>query len=123
MSMYATDAGSRYIVKAKNLEAAYEWLEHEGEFAHRVGVVRDCVILSANGYEDMFCGQVSYSVGRWISAFMERFCEPGSYACHHIDEFDEYCLYWKDGAGVHDECREAGNPFENMIAELERSAR
>ena len=117
--MYATDAGSRYLVKAENLDAAYEWLKKEGEFAHRVGIVRDCIVLSADGYEDMFCGNVSYSVGDCIKEFLERFCEPGSYACHHIDEFDEYCLYWKDGEGVRDECKEVGNPFAEKMMELE----
>lgn len=119
MSMYAMDAGSRYLVKAENLDAAYEWLKKEGEFAHVVGIVRNCLVLSADGYEDMFCGNVSYSVGDCIKEFLERFCEPGSYACHHIDEFDEYCLYWKDGEGVRDECKEVGNPFAEKMMELE----
>jgi len=123
MSMYATDAGSRYLVKAENLDAAYEWLEHEGEFAYRVGVVRDCVILSANGHEDMFCGSVCYGIGELIEEFLERFCEPGSYACQRVDDFLQYDLYWKDGDGVHSEGREYANPFANMIEELERSTR
>ena len=119
MSMYAYDAGSRYLVKAANLDAAYEWLKKEGEFAHRVGVHRDCVVLSADGFEDMFCGEVPYAIGELIADFLERFCEPGSYACHHVDEYDEYCLYWKDETGVHDECRQVENPFAAKMMELE----
>lgn len=119
MSMYAYDAGSKYLVKADNLDEACRWLEGEGEFAHKVGIVRDCVVLSADGFEDMFCGEVSYRVGEFISEFMERFCEPGSYACHHIDEYNEYCLYWKDEEGVHSECKTVENPFAERILELE----
>lgn len=119
MSMYATDAGSRYLVKAGNLDAACEWLESEGEFAHKVGVVRDCVVLSANGCEDMFCGSVCYGIGKCIEEFLERFCEPGSYACQRVDDFFQYDLYWKDADGVHSEGREYVNPFAGKIAELE----
>ena len=123
MSMYAMDAGSKYLVKAENLDDAYEWLEKNGEFAHRIGVHGDCVILSANGYEDMFCGDVCYGIGELIEEFLEQFCEPGSYACQRVDDFCQYDLYWKDGDGVHSEGREYANPFESQIAEIERSAR
>lgn len=119
MGYYASDAGSRYIVKDENLEAAYEWLKGEDEFAHKVGHLDGCTWLSADGYEDMFCGDVRFSVDKYIKEFMERFCEPGSYACHCIDEFSQYALYWKDENGVHDEAEEVGNPFAEKILELE----
>ena len=120
MSMYAYDAGSRYLVKASNLDAAYEWLRKEGEYAHKVGIVRDCIILSADGYEDMFCGEVSYSIGDLIVEFMKKFCEPGSYACHHIDEYNEYVLYWMDDERiVYDESKVLDNPFAEKMMELE----
>lgn len=118
--MYAHDAGSRYLVNAERVDAAYEWLEEHGEYAHRVGLHRDCIVLSADGYEDMFCGMVSYSVGDLIVEFMKKFCEPGSYACHHIDEYSEYVLYWMDDERiVHDESVVLGNPFAGKIKELE----
>ncbi len=120
MSMYAYDAGSRYLVKAGSIDAAYGWLEEHGEYAHRVGLHRDCIVLSADGYEDMFCGMVSYSVGDLIVEFMKKFCEPGSYACHHIDEYSEYVLYWMDDErAVHDESKVLDNPFAGKIKELE----
>lgn len=119
MSMYAYDEGSRYLVKAENIDAAYKWLEDEGEYAYRVGVVKDCFILSANGHEDMFCGDVRYSVGEVIMEFMKLFCESGSYACHCIEEFHEYVLYWKDEDGVHEESRQVENPFTSKMLELE----
>lgn len=118
MTMYAADAGSRYIVRDPKLKEAYAWLEHEGEFAHVTGHLDGCTWLSADGTEDMFCGEVAYSVGDLITEFMRLFCEPGSYACHYVDDFDEYGLYWVDGDGVHQAFESAANPFAGKIAEL-----
>ena len=121
MSMMAYDAGSKYIVKASNLDEAYAWLEERGEYAHMVGKHRDCVILSADGFEDMFCGNVGYGIESSIREFMLRFCERGSYACHHIDDYNEYVLYYKDEMGCfRSESRVVENPFAKWIAHLEQ---
>lgn len=120
MSMMAYDAGSKYIVKVSKLDEACAWLDEHGERSHMVGKHRDCVILSADGFEDMFCGQVGYGIESSIREFMLRFCERGSYACHHIDEYNEYVLYWMDETGYQTKSITVGNPFTTMIEYLER---
>ena len=123
MSMYASDAGSRYLVKAENLDDAYGWLEEQGEYAHRIGVDGDCIVLSADGTEEMFCGNVGCGIGSIIEEFLDLFCEPGSYCCQRVDDYFQYDLYWKDGDGVHSEGREYVNPFTGFIAKLEEDWR
>lgn len=123
MGMYAMDAGSKYLVEDANLEAAYEWLESVGEFAYVTGHVGECTVLSADGNEELWCGDVGYGVGKEIEEFLNRFCEPGSYACQRVDDFGQYDLYWKDDEGVHSEGRVYANPFDVEIRELESLAR
>jgi len=120
MSTYVIDEGSRYLVKAENLEAAYKWLEGEGEFAHKVDICKDCIVLSADGYEDMFCGNVSYSFADSVADFMERFCEERSYACFYDEEQREFTLVWKDKDGTHIDGDGLANPFAWKMEELER---
>lgn len=119
MSCYVTDAGSRYIVKNENLEAAYAWLENEGEFAYAVGHGEGVTYLSADGNEDMWCGNMAWGGMYRAKDFIEKFCEPGSYACFYTEDCTEYDMMWRDTRGVHSECRGRVNPFWREIEELE----
>lgn len=121
MSTYVCDAGSRYLVKANNIEEAYAWLEYKGEFAHKVGIVRDCIELSADGFEDMWCGNVCWGYAEEVAKFMDLFCESGSYACFYCDDYNEYTLVWKEGGLVQEETITLENPFSERIQQLERS--
>lgn len=118
MSIYISDEESRYIVKDENLNAAYEWLEDEGEFTYKVGHVDGCTWLSANRCEDMFCGYVSFDYMDYVMRFIDAFCESGSYACFRNDDEFKYEFAWKDDSGIHYDWRGFANPFEDKIEKL-----
>ena len=125
MSSWIDDAGSRYLVKERNLEAAYNYLEEAGEFAHRIGTENGCAVLSADGWSEMWCGNMGCGYEDEAAEFMLRYCRPNSYACFRNDGELSYTLVWKglDGA-VYIETTEWENPLHNKMLKLtERSAR
>lgn len=120
MGKYVTDAGSRYIVKDERLEEAYAWLEDAGEFAFVVGHGNGTTHLGANGYEEMFCGEMADDFHLAVEAFMALFCEPGSYACFCYDNHGPiHMLIWKDEL-IHNQAIGSNNPFASKIADFER---
>ena len=118
MGTLVLDAGSRYIVKNENLEAAYRWLEKEGEFALVIGNGEGVTYLGADGNEEMFCGNMSYGFTEDVRRFMELFCENKSFACFKYPDDFTYAICWKDNGVVYWDFEEWDNPFYEKIREL-----
>lgn len=120
MSTYVNDAGSRYIVKDENLEEAYRYLEHEGEFAFVTNRADGCTWHSPMGFDEMWCGYVSHSYADYCAQFMDLYCESGSYACFRNDDELEYTMVWKEGGFVQIESIAWENPFSGRVERLEQ---
>lgn len=117
MGVWISDCGSRYIVKEENLDAAAEWLSAEWYGFTEPEQCRDYII---NNCEDVFYGDVPYNHQTVAHEFMERFCEPGSYACFFDEENLYHAITWKDEYGTHDDGKPVENPYTGKIEELER---
>ena len=121
MSTSVINAGYNYIVEDAQLKEVFEHLAVMGEYARCRDNGDGTHSLYAEAWDDMLCGNVSYSFANIAGEFIRAYCLPFSYACFYEEENRYYAMAWKDADGeTWIENRQPVNPFASEIEKLER---
>lgn len=109
------------LVNEENINAALEYLgdDCELDFYYKDGGIRE-VLFSG---ESQWDGYNNYAADE-AAEFIEKYCEPGSYASFYNYDYGDYTFDGKDAEGnMVSRCLGRENPFHEMMVEYEAIGR
>lgn len=116
MDYWIYDYEHRFIVHIDNVNDALNWLSENGIHNPYFDTTMDNDLVLIDSKDGMFGGD-AYSHVDMEDAyeFIEKFCEPGSYACFRNDTEYEFHIIWKTEEGVHERYEKIWCPFERLM--------